>query len=132
MKGRDNHRQTWLLMGLCFALIFGLSGGVVEAKKDKCEGTKKQRKQKMAERDLTKEQLEEMIGQLKTELLADYAQMSAGEPKHLTPGGADGKGNESWGGSVFVNNYGEIVDFDGSDIAVIIPIIGNTRTRRKP
>ena len=57
MSSIVKHRRVWLLIGLCFALLFPLGSGVVEAKKDKakskCEGTKKQRKQKMAKRDIT-------------------------------------------------------------------------------
>ena len=73
MTSIDQNRRAWLLVGLCFALLFPL--GSVEAKKDRCEGTKKQRKQKMDEREITVEQLEEMIAQYKQEILADYEQM---------------------------------------------------------
>ena len=76
MKVLSIRRSSCLLIGLCLVFSVALDSSVVEAKKDKCEGTKKQRKQKMAERDLTKEQLEEMIAKYKTEILADYAQMS--------------------------------------------------------
>ena len=76
MKVLSIRRSACLLIGLCLVFSVALDSSVVEAKKDKCEGTKKQRKQKMKERDLTPEQLEEMIAQYKTEILADYARMS--------------------------------------------------------
>ena len=61
MKSLVKHRRGWLLIGLCLALVFSLGSGVVEAKKDKasnkCEGTKKQRKQKMDKREITDAQL---------------------------------------------------------------------------
>jgi len=72
----DPHRRAWLLVGLCFALVFPLGSVAVEAKKDRCEGTKKQRKQKMEKREITDEQLAEMIAQYKQEIVAEYEQVS--------------------------------------------------------
>jgi predicted acylesterase/phospholipase RssA len=77
MKARNNHGRRWLVIGLCFTLMFPLATGVAEAKakKDKvegkCQGTKKQRKQKMPDREISDEQLAEMIEEYKKENLAD-------------------------------------------------------------
>jgi predicted acylesterase/phospholipase RssA len=76
MTSIDQPRRPWLLVGLCFALLFPLGSVAVEAKKDRCEGTKKQRKQKMEKREITDERLEEIIAQYKQEILADYAQLN--------------------------------------------------------
>ena len=69
MKITANCRSTWRLIGLCFTLVFAMGSGVVDAKKEenksKCEGTKKQRKQKMEKRKISDEQLEEMVEQYK-------------------------------------------------------------------
>jgi predicted acylesterase/phospholipase RssA len=63
------------LTGLCFALAFPLGSGVTEAKKDKgdnkCEGAKKQRKQKMDKREISDEQFEQMIEDYKLALSAE-------------------------------------------------------------
>jgi predicted acylesterase/phospholipase RssA len=78
MTVTQRHGKTWRILGLCLVLLFPLSAGVVEAKKEKpgkCEGTKKQRKQKMDEREITEQQLADMIAQYKQEILADYEQM---------------------------------------------------------
>ena len=72
----DQHRRAWLLFGLYCALLFPLGSVAVEAKKDRCEGTKKQRKQKLEKREITDNQLEEMIAQYKQEIEADYGQMN--------------------------------------------------------
>ena len=76
MTSINQRRRAWLLFGLCFALLFPLGSVTAEAKKDKCEGTKKQRKQKMEKREITDEQFAEMIAQYKQEIVADYKQMS--------------------------------------------------------
>jgi predicted acylesterase/phospholipase RssA len=77
MESIGKHRRAWLLIGLCLALLFPLSPGVVEAKKagNKCEGTKKQRKQKMELRDITDEHLAEMLTQYKQTVADDREQM---------------------------------------------------------
>jgi hypothetical protein len=69
-----------LMIGLCLVLAFSLSSGVAEAKKasktsNKCEGTKKQRKQKMEKREITDEQFAKMIDQYKQTAGAELAQM---------------------------------------------------------
>ena len=76
MTSIDHNRRAWLLVGLCSALLFPLGSVAVEAKKDRCEGTKKQRKQKLEKREITDEQLEEMIAQYGQRLVADYERMS--------------------------------------------------------
>jgi predicted acylesterase/phospholipase RssA len=79
MKGLDNHRRAWPLIGLCCALVFTLGSGMAEAKNDKgggkCEGTKKQRKQKMEKREISDEEFEEMIEQYKQEVSAELEGM---------------------------------------------------------
>jgi predicted acylesterase/phospholipase RssA len=79
MKALDIHRRAWPLIGLCLALLFTLGSGVAEAQKDKgggkCEGTKKQRKQKMEKREFSDEQFEEMIAQYKKEVSAELEVM---------------------------------------------------------
>jgi len=79
MKNIDNHRRAWLLFSLCFALVCSLVSGVVEAKDKgggKCEGTKKQRKQKMEPRDITDAQLQDMIAEYKKTLNAERELMN--------------------------------------------------------
>jgi len=75
MRTVENRQRVWPLVGLCFALVLPLGSGVVEAKKNKadakCEGTKKQRKQKMEKREITDAQLGEMIAQYKKVLSAE-------------------------------------------------------------
>jgi len=72
--------RSRLLAGLCLALLCTLGPDVVEAKKDKadtkCEGTKKQRKQKMEKREITEAQLGEMIEQYKQVLSAERELMT--------------------------------------------------------
>jgi len=79
MRRLGNRRRAWPLIGLCFVLMLPLGSGVVEAKKgkadSKCEGTKKQRKQKMEKRDITDEQLAEMIAQYKQAVADEREQM---------------------------------------------------------
>ncbi|MGB5160443.1 MAG: patatin-like phospholipase family protein [Thermoanaerobaculia bacterium] len=66
-----------LLTSLSLALMLPMSPGPVEATKSKrCEGTKKQRKQKMELRDLTDEQLEGLIERYKTIVSADREQIA--------------------------------------------------------
>jgi hypothetical protein len=72
MRGLNTNPPSWLSVGLCCILAFAIGSGAAEAaKKGKCEGTKKQRKQKMELRDLTDAQLEEMITRYKQTLSAE-------------------------------------------------------------
>jgi len=81
MRVRNNHGRRWLVISLCFALMFPLATGLAEAKdkkekiEGKCEGTKKQRKQKMDDRVISDEQLAEMVEKYKKENLADRQAM---------------------------------------------------------
>ena len=81
MSANDNHRRTWLRIGLGLALVSALGSGGIEAKKKsdegggKCEGTKKQRKQKIEKRELTEAQLDEMIEEYERTLAADREAM---------------------------------------------------------
>jgi len=67
-------RRAWLLIGLCFALVIPPATGVNEAK-SKCDGTKEQRKQKMEKRDITEEQLAEMVARFKQTVAGDREHM---------------------------------------------------------
>lgn len=68
--------SLWLLTGLCLSLMIPMSPGPAEAKKsNRCEGTKKQRKQKMELRSLTDYQLEQLVEDYKKTVAAEYEQM---------------------------------------------------------
>ena len=79
MRGFENPWRTWLLVVLCLVLAFTLGAGVVEGKTKKsggnCEGTKKQRKQKMDERSISDEQLEAMAREHRETVLAERERM---------------------------------------------------------
>ncbi len=65
---------TRTLSGLLICVLASLP--VAAEEKDQCEGTKKQRRQKMALRDLTKAQLLEMQGPYASESIADREHLS--------------------------------------------------------
>lgn len=74
-----NRRKSslWLLTGLFFCLVLPMIPGPVEAKKsNRCEGTKKQRKQKMELRDLTDEQFGALLEQYKKTVSAEREQIA--------------------------------------------------------
>jgi hypothetical protein len=128
MKITADHRSAWRLVGLCSVLVFALGSGVVDAKKaedkNKCEGTKKQRKQKMAKREITDEQFAAMIGQLKKTLSAERelmkqtivnrlsreyeAHRATGEPFVYDVLSISGGGAKGAFGAGFFEGWGEI------------------------
>ena len=65
---------TRTLSGLLVCVLASLP--VAAAEKDRCEGTKKERRQKMALRDVTKAQLLEMRGPYAAESIADRKHLS--------------------------------------------------------
>jgi hypothetical protein len=65
---------TDTLSGLLICVLASLP--VAAAEKERCEGTKKERRQKMALRDVTKTQLLEMQGPYATESIADRKHLS--------------------------------------------------------
>ena len=80
MESRMNEvagRRWGRVISLCLLLVYSLAAGTSQAGpgKDggKCEGTKKQRKQKMEKRDTTAEQLDEMIDQYRQTIRSDRA-----------------------------------------------------------
>ena len=124
---RDQGRRClkWLCVSLCWVLLCTLGGSPAEAKKKgKCEGTKKQRKQKMPLRDLTNEQLEEMIIAyrdalaIERELMKEKAVRRVGREyeKHLATGAPfvidfliiSGGGAKGAFGAGFFEGWGEI------------------------
>jgi len=74
MSSFIEHGRAWLLIGLCTALLFSPTISVTEAK-NKCEGTKEQRKQKMEKREITDEQLAEMVARFKQTVADDREHM---------------------------------------------------------
>jgi predicted acylesterase/phospholipase RssA len=77
MSTARKHPRAWLCLGLCLTLVFSLGAGGEEGKKSggKCQGTKKQRKQKMDERKITDEQFQEMIERYRKELSAEIEEL---------------------------------------------------------
>jgi predicted acylesterase/phospholipase RssA len=68
--------SLWLLVGLCLALMVSMSAGPTEAaKNNRCEGTKKQRKQKMELRSLTDAQLAGLVEDYKKTVAAERERM---------------------------------------------------------
>ena len=88
MKRKTGQGRTWLMLGMCLALLVPLGSGVVEAKKDKggekCEGTKKQRKQKMEKREISDEQFIGMVAELRQTITAEREQMKETLVSRLT------------------------------------------------
>lgn len=69
--------SLWPLVGLCISLMIPADAGAASAKKsDRCEGTKKQRKQKMELRSLTDYQLQALIEEYKKTIAAEDEQMA--------------------------------------------------------
>ncbi len=69
--------SLWPLVGLCISLMIPVSAGAAGAKKNgRCEGTKKQRKQKMELRSLTDYQLEQLDEEYKKTIAADHERMA--------------------------------------------------------
>ncbi len=87
MSRSRNRWRTGLAIGLCFALLSPSGAGLVQAGQEKadgkCEGTKKQRKQKMEKRDLTDEQLGELVDEYRKAILADRMEMKRAALRRL-------------------------------------------------
>jgi predicted acylesterase/phospholipase RssA len=78
MKATEKRHGAWWVLGLCLVLAFAPGAGRVEAKKNssgKCEGTKKQRKQKMDRREIPDEQFRQMVERYREDLSADLELM---------------------------------------------------------
>lgn len=68
--------SLWPLVGLSISLMISVSAGPARAQKnDRCEGTKKQRKQKMELRSLTDHQLGVSVEEYKKTVAAEHEQM---------------------------------------------------------
>jgi len=127
MSVTRKHRRTWLFLGFCLALGFLLGAGPAEAKKKssgKCEGTKKQRKQKMDKREISDEQFRQMVEQYRQRETEDVEQMkqagvrrfereyeasrTSGEPFVFDVLIISGGGAKGAFGSGFFQGWGEI------------------------
>ncbi len=84
MSGFRYHRRARFSVGLCCVIILVMGVAPAEAKKKgTCAGTKQQRKQKMALRDLSDEQLEEMIPAYKQTLSSERQMMTEAAVRRL-------------------------------------------------